>query len=119
MIGGNLEMVLQVNVPTTNGIGEDVDAWMDVITLKGWLDFSGGDSKHTNFNAKIQETTHLFICDYQPIPDTLEVEGKTYPVKAETARMVANSQVYEALVIDNPMGLNKQLEIYLKYTGGQ
>ena len=119
MIGGNLEALLQINVPTVNSIGEDVDAWMDVMPLNGWLDTSGGDSKHTTFNAKIQESTHIFICDYVPIPTTFESDGISYPVDAETTRMVANSQVYEVLLIDDPMGMHKQLEIYLKYTGGQ
>lgn len=119
MIGGNLEVMLQINVPMTNDIGEDVDVWKDVMPLNGWLDLSGGDSKHTTYNAKIQESTHIFLCDYQPIPTTFEFNGTSYPVDAETVRMVANSQAYEVLLIDNPMGMNKQLEIYLKYTGGQ
>ncbi len=119
MIGGNLEVMLQINVPTVNSIGEDVDAWKDVMSLEGWLDLSGGDSKHTTYNAKIQESTHIFLCDYKPIPTVFEFEGINYPVDAETTRIVANSQVYEVLLIDDPMGMHKQLEIYLKYTGGQ
>lgn len=119
MIGGNIEAMLQINVPTVNSIGEDVDVWKDVMPLNGWLDLSGGDSKHNTFNAKIQESTHIFICDYKPIPTTFEFDGINYPVDAETTRMTANSQVYEVLLIDDPMGMHKQLEIYLKYTGGQ
>ena len=119
MIGGNVEAVLQVNVPIENRIGEAVDVWHDVMPLTGFLDLSAGDSKYTTFNAKIQESTHVFVCDFKPIPATFEVEGKDVGVKAENARMVANSQEFDVMLIDDPMGLHKQLEIYLKYTGGQ
>jgi len=40
-------------------------------------------------------------------------------VKAENSRMIVNGGVYDVKLIDDPMGLHKQLEIYLKYTGGQ
>ena len=119
MIGGNVKAVLQVSTTERNEIGERVPVWHDAVTLTGWLDLQSGDSKYTTYNAKMQESTHLFICDYLPIPATLEVEGKTVRVSAENARMVANSQRYDVMLIDNPMGLNKHLEIYLKYTGGQ
>ena len=119
MIGGNIEAVLQINVPVENEIGSVVDTWVDVIALKGFIDLSAGDSKHTTFDAKIQESTHIFICDYRPIPESLEVESNFIRVSPENARMVANSQRYDVMLIDNPMNLNKHLEIYLKYTGGQ
>ena len=119
MIGGNIEALLQINVPVENEIGSMVDTWHDVATLKGFLDLSSGDSKHTTFDAKIQESTHIFICDYKPISEGLEIEGKYIMVSPENARMVANSQRYDVMLIDNPMNLNKHLEIYLKYTGGQ
>ena len=118
-IGGNIEATLQINVPVENEIGSMVDTWHDVVALKGFLDLSAGDSKHTTYDAKIQESTHIFICDYRPIPESLEVEGNIVRVSPEIARMVANSQRYDVMLIDNPMNLNKHLEIYLKYTGGQ
>lgn len=119
MIGGNVKAVLQVSTTEKNEIGEKVPVWHDVVELFGWLDLQSGDSKYTTYNAKIQESTHLFICDYLPIPAILEIEGKTVRVSAENARMVTLSQKYDVMLIDNPMGLNKHLEFYLKYTGGQ
>lgn len=120
MIDGNTTAVLQIRTATKkNDIGERVPEWHDVWEHKGWLDLQSGDSKHTSFNAKIQESTHVFLCDYKPIPDTFEVDGKTVKVCAENSRLVANSKRYDVMLIDNPMELNKQLEIYLKYTGGQ
>ena len=119
MIGGNTKAILQVSTTTKNEIGEKVPVWHDVVELTGWLDLQAGDSKYTSFSAKIQESTHVFVCDYKPIPDTLEVDGNIVQVSAENSRMVANSKRYDVMLIDNPMELNKQLEIYLKYTGGQ
>lgn len=119
MIGGNIKAVLQVSTTTANEIGEMVPVWHDVVEIFGWLDFKGGEAKYTTYNAKIDESTHIFICDYLPIPATLEVEGKTVRVSAENARMVTLSQRYDVMLIDNPMELNKHLEIYLKHTGGQ
>ena len=118
-IGGNIEAVLQINVPMENEIGSVVDTWHDVWSNKGFIDLSSGDSKHTTFDAKIQESTHIFICDYKPIPESLEIEGNFIRVSPENARMVANSQRFDVMLMDNPMNLNKQWEIYLTYTGGQ
>ena len=119
MIGGNIKAILQVSTTTKNEIGEKVPAWHDAVEFTGFLDLQSGNSNYTTFNAKIQESTHIFICDYKPIPATLVVDGKTVKVSVENARMVANSQRYDVMLIDDPMELHKHLEIYLKYTGGQ
>lgn len=120
MIGGNTTAILQVQAGSTkNKIGERIPKWVDVANISGWLDLQAGDSKRTTYNAKLQESTHIFLCDFAPIPDSLEVEGTKYQVNAETTRMVVNSQRYDVLLIDDPMGLHRQLEIYLKFTGGQ
>ena len=119
MIGGNLTAVLQVRTTTKNAIGESVESWNDVMSLKGFLDLASGESKYTTYNAKIQESTHIFICDFALIPSEIEVGGINIPFSSENARMVANSQKFDVLLIDNPMELNKHIEILLKYTGGQ
>jgi len=111
-IGGNTKAVIQVYTAAKNEIGENVQTWADVQTIKGWLDLQSGDSRYTTYNAKIQESTHLFIADYVPLDSR---------IKAETARMVINGNRYDITLIDNPMELKtgSQLEIYLKFTGGQ
>ena len=119
MIGGNIKAMLQVYTTTKNKIGEPVEQWIDVIELTGFLDLLTGDSKHNTYNAKVQESTHIFICDFVLIPEFIKVEGENVPVTTENARMVAKSKRYDVSVIDNPMELDEQLEIYLKYTGGQ
>ena len=61
MIGGNITAILQISATTKNEIGESVKSWQDVMALRGWLDLSSGDSKYATFNAKIQESTHVFL----------------------------------------------------------
>ena len=64
-IGGNLQALLQVkDEGSKNAIGERVHIWDDVTALKGWLDLTTGDSHYSNFDAKIQESTHVFLCDF-------------------------------------------------------
>lgn len=110
MIGGNITAEIQTSTTTKNSIGESVKAWQTVQSITGWLDLSAGDSKYTTYNAKIQESTHLFIADYVMLDAS---------IKAENSRMIVNGDRYDVMLIDDPMGLHKQLEIYLKYTGGQ
>lgn len=108
MIGGNTTADIQIRTVTKNEIGEQVESWATVDTLTGFLDLQGGDSKYTSYNAKMQESTHVFICDYAELD-----------IKAENSRMVVNGGRYDIMLIDDPMGLHKHLEIFLKYTGGQ
>lgn len=111
-IGGNIKASLQVYAVSTNEIGEKVKDWQEVQAITGWIDLQSGDSKYTSFNAKVQESTHVFIADYVPL-----AEG----VEAENSRMVINGKRYDIMLIDNPMemGSGSQWEFYLKYTGGQ
>ena len=106
MIGGNIEATLQQKTRSeSNSIGEQIQTWSDVIQLRGWLDLSTGDSRY-RFDAKLQESTHIFIADYTPIDR-----------KATDKRLVVNGVVYDVLLIDDPMELHQQLEIYLKFVG--
>lgn len=111
-IGGNIKAIIQTRTVTKNEIGEAVKTWTDAQTIKGWLDLQSGDSKYTTYNAKIQESTHIFIADYVPLADGIQ---------AENSRMTINGKRYDILLIDNPMemGSGSQLEFYLRFTGGQ
>lgn len=117
-IGGNTQAIIQMKQFTRdangkyvrNSVGEIVMTWVNMQTLKGWLDLASGDSRYSTYNAKIQESTHFFISDYVPIDSR---------ITAENSRMMVNGKLYDIVLIDNPMELNAQLEFYLKYTGGQ
>ena len=111
-IGGNTTATIQVFTQAKNEIGEPVKTWAAAQTIKGWLDLQTGDSRYTTFNAKIQESTHIFIAEYVPLNSR---------ITAESARMVINGKHYDILLIDNPMEMQSgsQLEFYLRFTGGQ
>ena len=137
MIGGNTLALFQVkDGGKKNAIGEMEHNWVDVASSKGWLDLSGGDSKYTTYNAKIQESTHIFLCDYQTFKglsgewvwDTLNfisgeistlTSDKKVDVTSENARMLIDGLIYQIMLIDDPMNLHQHLEIYLKFVGGQ
>lgn len=110
MIGGNTIAQLQRLKAKKNEVGEQVKDWERIIEIKGWLDLSSGDSKYLTYNAKVQESTHIFICDYIKLPDD---------VTAENSRLMIDGKTFDIMLIDDPMGMHRQLEIYLKYTGGQ
>lgn len=111
-IGGNLIAEIQISSTAKNKMGESVKSWTTVQSLKGWLDLASGDSKYVNYNAKIQESTHLFISDYVALDER---------IKNENSRMIIGGKTYDIMLIDNPMEMKSgsQLEIYLKFTGGQ
>lgn len=109
-IGGNITGTLQTGTVSSNAIGEQITTWADAVTLTGFLDLMGGGTGYTAYNAKIMESTHVFLCDYEPLPDGVD---------AEAARMVIGGQTYDVTLLDDPMGLHEHLEIFLKYTGGQ
>jgi hypothetical protein len=137
MIGGNTLALFQVrDGGKKNAIGEREHNWVDAASSKGWLDLSGGDSKYTTYNAKIQESTHIFLCDYQTFKglsgewvwDTLNfisgeistlTSDKKVDVTSENARMLIDGLIYQIMLIDDPMNLHQHLEIYLKFVGGQ
>ena len=104
MIGGNITAVLQKCIYSFNEIGEPIEDYAESISLFGFLDLSSGD-----FNAKVQESTHIFICDYKDL--------KGY--SADNSRLIVNGEVYDVTLIDDPMNLHQHLEIYLQYKGAQ
>lgn len=108
MIGGNIKGEIQLKRIARNAIGEMVESWSTVRTLTGYIDYISGESRYETYQAKLQESDHVFICDYV----ALGAE-----IKPQNARMVVGGTIYDISLIDNPMNLNRQLEIYLKMVG--
>ena len=104
-IGGNIIGELQISIPTKNKIGELIHTWTTIHTIKGWLDYITGETNRSNYSAKMQESTHVFVSDYVKLDQR---------VNQAAIRMLINNKVYDVVLIDNPMELNAQLEIYLK-----
>lgn len=116
-IGGNIDAVIQMQTVTKNRIGEDEPEWGDVLPhFKGWLDLSDEDSSKV-YRTKLQESTHVFLCDYFPLVTQGDEPGKE--ITPENSRMIVNGKVYDVVLFDDPMGMHEHLEIYLKYRGGQ
>lgn len=109
-IGGNITGTIQTKSTQKNAIGESVKTWADAFSQVGWLGMQSGDSKRTNFNAKIEESTHVFLCDYH---------SGIYALADQDTRMIIKGKEYDVLLIDNPDEMDEQLEIYLRKIGGQ
>lgn len=113
-IGGNISAVFQKKTTGKNDLGVGVEKWENVYTVPGWLGLQSGDSKYSYY-AKIEESSHVFICDYHSglyaltMPDE---DGKT-PI----LRSIIKGMVYDVLLIDNPDEMDEQLEIYLRKVG--
>lgn len=105
-IGGNTDLILKIKSPTKNKIGEKIPSWVDYKTIHGFLDFMSESTGRSNFNSKIVESTHVFVCDY------VEIDKKVNELKA-----YCNNQEFDITYIDDPMNLHYHLEIFLKYVG--
>ena len=110
-IEGNTVCVLQtMGSVTTNAIGERVATWVDTYEFKGILSYQAGESKYTTNKAKIEESTHVIVCDY---------DSEIYAFADQNTRIIAKGKMYDVLHIDNPDELDEHLEIQLRFVGGQ
>lgn len=107
-IGGNILGRIQTKTTTKNEIGESVQTWADAFSQFGWLGMQSGDSKYSTHNAKLEESTHVFLCDYH---------SGIYSLQDRDTRMILKGFVYDVLLIDNPDEMDEQLEIYLRKVG--
>lgn len=107
-IGGNITAVIQTCTTEKNAIGESEKIWADAFSQLGWLGLQSGDSDYANHQAKLEESTHVFLCDFH--------DG-IYALAGRDTRMIIKGFVYDVLLIDNPDEMNYQLEIYLRKVG--
>ena len=107
-IGGGIVGTIQTNTAVKNAIGEAVKQWVDAFSQVGWLGLQSGDSKYSTNKAKLEESTHVFLCDYH---------SGIYALADQDTRMVIKGFVYDVLLIDNPDEMDEQLEIYLRKVG--
>lgn len=105
-IGGNIDCVLKYYNTTTSAIGEQVKSWVELQTIHGFLDLMNSGKDYSNYNKAVLDSTHVFICDYAQIQK-----------KATELKATINGNDYDVTFIDNPMELNKHLEIFLRRVG--
>lgn len=79
-----------------------------VMSVRGWLDLQGGGASHQSYEAKLQETTHVFLSDYDAAFANLSTANLF---------LLIGGRRYEVLLIDDPMGMHAHLETYLKHVG--
>ena len=107
MVGGNTEAKLVKRTEgQKNAMGVMTPGTAVVATLTGWLDLMGGDSRYTLQSAKARESTHIFLTDWQVLPAT-----------EQEARLQIGGDLYDVMLIDDPMNMHEHLEVYLKYIG--
>jgi hypothetical protein len=105
MIGGNIKATIQEKTTAKNEIGEKVTTWIPLEThLKGFLDYLSGEGNYSTYNSKLSDSTHIFVCDYVDF---------NFDIRKHN--LLINGKVYDITFIDNPMELNKHLEIFLKH----
>lgn len=106
-IDGNIEATIQLKrITGRDSIGSAVKDWVDAYKAKGFLDLSNGDSNYNDYRTKIQESTHLFICDYFPMD-----------IDTKDARMIVDGKIYDLLLVDDVMNLHQHYEMYLSFVG--
>ena len=107
-IGGNITGIIQTKTTEKNAIGEPVNTWADAFSHIGWLGMQSGDKSRSTFNAKIEQSSHVFLCDFHP---------GIYALADQDTRMICKGVVYDVTYIDNPDEMDEQLEIYLRRVG--
>ena len=109
-IGGNIRAVLQEKITDgEDAIGKPLMKWKEINFYIGWLDLVSGNAPVQNYNAKIAESSHYFLTDYE------KMLARQDP---EMCRMKIEGKIYDIQWIDDPMGMHEHLEIYLKAVGG-
>lgn len=109
-IGGNITAIIQTKATEKNAIGESVQTWADAFSQIGWLGMQSGEKRRATFSAKIEESSHVFLCDFHP---------GIYALADQDTRMIIKGKMYDVTFIDNPDEMDRQLEIYLRKVGGQ
>lgn len=105
-IGGNIDCILKYEKITTSAIGEKVKDWVELQTIHGFLDLQNQAKDFATYNKAMEDSTHVFICDYVNIPK-----------KATELKAVIDGEDYDVTYIDDPMKLHYHLEIFLKKVG--
>jgi SPP1 family predicted phage head-tail adaptor len=95
-------VIIQRSTSVPNGIGGNSETWSNYLEYSGVLDQLTGNERLSA--EKISPlSSHILI---GPIADIKEAD-----------RVVFNDRIYHIVNIDNPMNLNRHLEILLEFKG--
>lgn len=101
-IGGNIVAEFQAMENIRNEIGEDVCSYVTVAEHKGFLDLMSGNSTYNSYKTKMEEATHVFICD------RFDIE------RNKITKLKIDESAYDVVYFDEPMELGYHFEIFLK-----
>lgn len=98
-----VEATVQRYTQVDDGIGGTRNEWIDHIDVEGALDQLDGDEVIAS--ERLGElSSHVFI-----LFDIVDV--------TRSDRMIIDGDIYRIKNVDNPMNMDRQLEIKLEYTG--
>lgn len=108
-IGGNVtaQVVRSKKEKNAQGVPIEKDT-APIMELAGWLDYQEGKAAHQAYSAKLQDTTHVFLSDYDP---------DLAKLSTASLFLLSGGRRYEVLLVDDPMGMHEHLETFLKHVG--
>lgn len=92
-------VTVQRSVSTDNGFGGTTTAWRTINEVEGVVDMLSGNEVMAA-DALNRSSSHIFIC------------FEIFDIKRGD-RVIDNGNQYRVTYVDNPMNLNRQLEISL------
>lgn len=109
MIGGNTAARVMRDVAYKDKAGVPVKGEPEkAMDVTGWLDYTAGQVDHGSYKSQVQDSTHVFVSDYDPGYAALSERGLFLSIGGKR---------YDVLLIDDPMELHEHIETYLKYVG--
>ena len=103
---GATPFVVQHKINTPDNVGGVVETWSNHMMIHGYIDLITGSDQNPIQNAFTEQSTHILVV---PIFNT----GIT-----DKMRIVdAMGRYYNITYVDNPVGLNHHLELYLTFGG--
>jgi SPP1 family predicted phage head-tail adaptor len=98
--------VAQSRTQTDDGIGGLTATWTDAVEFNGYLDLVTGTDLNNVQNAYTEDSTHVLV-----IP-------KYRDELTDNMRVVdASGRFYHINYVDNPVGMNHHIELYLTFGG--
>ena len=96
-----VDMQVQRYVTTDNGFGGTKKEWVDHLVVNGVIDMLSGDEVLAADKLG-RSSSHILI-----MFDIVDIKRED--------RIISNDEQYRVAYVDNPMGMNRQLEISLEW----
>ena len=102
------EFRIQQRQLSDDEIGGVEEAWSDYMSVEGYIDLQNGSDLPSGSlnNAWVEESTHILVIPEMPA-DIID----------DSMRVVGGDRWYDITYVDNPVGIDHHLELYLRYGG--